>query len=135
MRPQAIAGATRRTSPAELAAVRLLISAGVRRRPVPVYALARRVGIIDVAHEPINSAALLQRGPIHGTWGAILRRSDPREERRFSLAHEIGHVLLDRGRSLDLRGAAYRSHENAMERFAAALLRGPTTVGRPRAAS
>lgn len=117
-------------------AAALLLEAGVTKPPVPVFALARRVGICDVARRHIDSAALLQdlsgvagrRRP----WGVILKASHCRATQRFSLAHEIGHLLLQGAtlpsgrRVLAYRGAPgskrYAQNEARMESFAADLL-------------
>ncbi|HEV8575361.1 MAG TPA: ImmA/IrrE family metallo-endopeptidase [Dehalococcoidia bacterium] len=62
--------------------------------PVDLPAIASAVGIIDIAYCDMNSAALLQVGPVLGTWGVVIRRLDARARQRFSLAHEIAHVAL-----------------------------------------
>lgn len=112
---------------AEEVANALLAFTGVTRPPVPVYRLARAVGIVDIAKAPIGSEALLRRP--YGFPAAILRRDRARSTQRFSLAHEIGHLLLDVGgwrplvsRSMWVDDPAYQQNEATMEFFAASLL-------------
>lgn len=62
--------------------------------PIDLSAIARAVGIIDIAYVDIASAALLQVGPVWGTWGVLIRGWDRRTRQRFSLAHEIAHIAL-----------------------------------------
>lgn len=62
--------------------------------PADLPAIANSVGIIDVAYCDMASAALLQVGPVFGTWGVLIRRLDARARQRFSLAHEIAHIAL-----------------------------------------
>ena len=96
--------------------------------PADLPAIANAVGIIDVAYCDINSAALLQVGPVWGTWGVLIRRMDARARQRFSLAHEIAHVALgivgDEWRYFGdaaARGARTRA-EKICDYYAAALL-------------
>jgi hypothetical protein len=96
--------------------------------PIELEAIGSALGILDIALGDIDAAAHLQVGAVQGTWGVILRRTDPRTRRRFSLAHEIAHVAL--GITGDERRymgeAAARSGRTPAERtcdyFAAALL-------------
>lgn len=96
--------------------------------PTDLQAIAYSVGIIDIAYCPIPSAALLQNGPIAGTWGVVIRSMDARTRQRFSLAHEIAHIALgivgDEWRYMG--NVAARGGRTAAERqcdyYAAALL-------------
>jgi predicted transcriptional regulator len=96
--------------------------------PIDLPAIASAVGIIDVAYCDMASAALLQIGPVWGTWGVLIRQLDARARQRFSLAHEIAHVALGIvGDEWRYRGeAAERGGRTLAERlcdyYAAALL-------------
>jgi hypothetical protein len=96
--------------------------------PADLPAIAGHVGIIDIAYCDIESAALLQVGPVWGTWGVLIREWDGRARQRFSLAHEIAHVALGivgdewryRGEAA-ARGARTQG-ERLCDQYAAALL-------------
>ena len=96
--------------------------------PADLQAIAGNFGIIDVAYCDMNSAALLQVGPVSGTWGVLIRQYDAPTRQRFSLAHEIAHVALgivgDEWRYMG--EVAARGTRNPAERmcdyYAAALL-------------
>jgi hypothetical protein len=62
--------------------------------PADLQAIAESVGIVDIAYCEMETAALLQVGPVYGMWGVLLRKFDSRARQRFSLAHEIGHICL-----------------------------------------
>ena len=96
--------------------------------PVDLHAAAQTVGITDICYRPIDSAALLQNGPVEGTYGVIIRSLDGHTRQRFSLAHEIAHVVLGIvGDEWRYKGqVASRGERNPEERmcdyFAGALL-------------
>lgn len=89
------------------AARRLLKAAGATRAPVDPYDLATRVLGAQVREAPFDgedqlAGALLRHEKIIG-----LNASAPLPRRRFALAHEIGHLVLnhflDDGLHLDAR--------------------------------
>lgn len=96
--------------------------------PTDLEAIAGQVGIVDIAYCDIDGAALLQVGPIAGTWGVLIREWDGRARQRFSLAHEIAHIALGIvGDEWRYQGeAAARGKRSPAERlcdyYAAALL-------------
>lgn len=89
---------------------------------VDVFGIARALGI-DVREEDIEHA-----GEVDGSGSQaimLIRSSDPRYRRRFTAAHELGHLLLhDLG--VQHRDDAYVSGSDPKERqanqFAAGLL-------------
>lgn len=96
--------------------------------PVDVEAIAAGVGIFDISWGEIDDSAVLLAGPVTGTWGVLLKRSGTLQRRRFSIAHEVGHLVLGivgTERFYRSRIAA-RAEQNAEERacdyFAACLL-------------
>jgi Zn-dependent peptidase ImmA (M78 family) len=107
----------------ETSALDLLRAAGIQRPPVPVFALARRVGICDIARARMDSEALTQFGGITADysvrWGVLLRRDRSATTRRFSLAHEIGHIVM---KAFEREGPGHKLQEDLMEQFAACLL-------------
>jgi hypothetical protein len=82
-------------------AARLLRDAGVRTAPVPVDRLARRLGA-ELRFEPSRTgmAGLLWRdaGRIILGINSLL----PRTRQRFTIAHELGHLLLHPGDGLHI---------------------------------
>lgn len=68
----------------------LLRSAGVRQPPVDVFSLARALDIRLEARE-MEDAGVLENGPE----GAVIayRKKDPWVRQRFTVAHEIGHLM------------------------------------------
>lgn len=104
--------------------------------PSDLQAIASHVGIVDIAYCDIESAALLQVGPIRGTWGVLIREWDNETRQRFSLAHEIAHVALgivgDEWRykgEVAARGTRTQA-ERICDYYAAALLMPRTLVCR-----
>lgn len=77
----------------EKRATRLLAEHGVTEAPVEVEGLAKALGI-SVRHERLDndvSGLLLVE---NGVAKVAINESHHRNRRRFTLAHEIGHVLL-----------------------------------------
>src|SRR5205823_6565608 len=107
---------------AEEHAMRLLRQVGVQHPPVPATKIARYVGVVALARRPIRSEALLQSVGYmtdEVVWGVILRGDRSVTVQRFSLAHEVGHIVLN----AFLRGGrAHERQEHLMEHFAACLL-------------
>ncbi len=84
---------------ADTEAARLLQSAGITSPPVDVDALATRVGaaIVPESLDPEVSGVLYRRPD--GVVIAVNRDHAP-TRRRFTVAHELGHLLLHQGRPL-----------------------------------
>jgi Zn-dependent peptidase ImmA (M78 family) len=115
--------------PEELA-VKLLKKARVDRPPVDVVGLARRCGLRVVPwaamDAPISGMLVQLEGPL-----IIYNGSDVAERQRFTVAHELGHYLMNHLREfhVDLtapvgeeRPGYKRNQEKAANAFAAELL-------------
>lgn len=75
------------------AARRLLDDCAIERAPVDLVRLARHVGIGRIRELDIRlDGQLVERGD--GDYEVILSRNAPHTRRRFTLAHEIGHILV-----------------------------------------
>lgn len=84
---------TRRTHPVLEAARRLLDECAIERAPVDLVRLARHVGIGRIRELDIRlDGQLVELGD--GAYEVILSRNAPHTRRRFTLAHEIGHILV-----------------------------------------
>lgn len=115
------------------AASELLAEAGVSEPPVDAYFLAKRLGV-QVVHASMNQdvSGMLIRDGEALTVG--LNSKQARQRQRFTLAHELGHLRLHRGRPLivdslvrvNLRDStsatATDREEIEANRFAASLL-------------
>lgn len=115
----------RRYQDARDTAWRALLRLRVTCLPVDAEALARRLGMDvhpfpDEKEEPRLAALVRRAGKgvcvslrIRGAWNVFLRPGLSDDQRRFALAHEMGHLLLDHGaRSLAPGVRAFRSEEN-----------------------
>jgi Zn-dependent peptidase ImmA (M78 family) len=84
---------------ADTEAAKLLQSAGIASSPVDVDGLAKRVGatIVAEALDPEVSGVLYRRPD-----GVVIavNRDHALSRRRFTVAHELGHLLLHQGRPL-----------------------------------
>lgn len=118
----------------ELEARRILREHGITRPPVPVERIAREQGA-RVAFEPFEGevAGMLFQDPDDGQVVIVVNSASAKTRQRFSVAHEVGHLLLherpiyvDRPvnvRFRDERSSLAIDHEEiAANRFAAALL-------------
>ncbi|MDE0029106.1 MAG: ImmA/IrrE family metallo-endopeptidase [Deltaproteobacteria bacterium] len=82
-----------RAHPVLEAARRLLDDCAIERAPVDLVRLARHVGIGRIRELDIRlDGQLLEHGD--GDYEVILSRNAPHTRRRFTLAHEIGHILV-----------------------------------------
>lgn len=96
--------------------------------PVDVDYLLALLGVTDVIVAEIKQDALLVGGPLEGFLMAVLNRNSVPVRRRFSLAHEAGHLVLDPDRRSQgyLHPVAARPTRDPLERacdyFAACLL-------------
>lgn len=88
-------------STAEKRALDLLVRHGIQELPVPVFELIRQLGARVVYERMGNevSGMTYRRGP-NIVIGLNSAHSDRR--RRFTAAHEIGHVVLHPGRPLTI---------------------------------
>ena len=112
---------------AAITAATELATAGNKRPPVDVLAIASAIGVSSI--EPREMAADGYLGHTAGGQLVIRYKEDtalPR--RRFTIAHELAHVLLARVQGYELADESYRSprenrsEEVAVNSIAAALL-------------
>lgn len=114
---------------ADEAAERLLREFGVDEAPIQPDAIAEGLGAIVVTQElePDVSGMLVRESD--GLIIGVNKHHAP-VRRRFTIAHELGHLELHRGRVLildtpvrvDFRDGASSQEESEANRFAAALL-------------
>lgn len=101
-------------------AVRLSERFGVE--PPPLRDIAQAAGIVDVQERSGLGAAGLLVSRDDGAYTAVVCAEDPPTRQRFSLAHEIGHVLLaEEGHAPDL-GHSDPEAERVCDEIAATLL-------------
>lgn len=105
-------------------AMRVLEAAGIPARPpIPLEDLARRLGVDEIVEAPMVEDGRLERRA--GRTVVFLRRDVWSNRRRFTLGHELGHLVLA-GPGKDL--IAQRTwpgidgEERFCDEFAAALL-------------
>jgi Zn-dependent peptidase ImmA (M78 family) len=115
-------------------ATALLADAGINAAPVDVEALAKRQGaqVIRQRYDEGDVSGMLLREPERVIIGVNSFHAPVRQ--RFTIAHELGHLVLHRGRALILdtpvrvnfrdRTSSLATDREEMEanRFAAALL-------------
>jgi Zn-dependent peptidase ImmA (M78 family) len=114
---------------ADEAAERLLREFGIDKAPIQPNAIAEGLGAIVVTQElePDVSGMLVRESD--GLIIGVNKHHAP-VRRRFTIAHELGHLELHRGRVLildtpvrfDFRDGASSQEESEANRFAAALL-------------
>ena len=76
--------------------------------PVKLESLAKMWGVIAIERQPISSAGMLLPG--RKGYKVILNENQSQERQRFSLAHELGHLLLQKcGMSGSISSPKYRS--------------------------
>ena len=73
-----------------------VIAAHQKARPVLTVPIAKALGlrVYRLASLPTNVAAILRPDPETGSHGIYVNANQPEEERRFTIAHEIGHHVL-----------------------------------------
>jgi Zn-dependent peptidase ImmA (M78 family) len=122
------------TNPAA-AAANMLKSGAITTPPVPVERLARDLGAL-VSYQPFDTEDI--SGLLYRSEGAApvigVNSSNSRLRQRFTIAHELGHLLLHEGNGLMIErlvrvnfrnatsGTATDAEESDANRFAAELL-------------
>jgi Zn-dependent peptidase ImmA (M78 family) len=105
----------------------LLTQAQLSRPPVDIDMCARVAGIQLVAYADLGEQSALL-SIVEGIVGVLVNSRHWRTRQRFSLAHEIGHWVLERQpithglRPVAARGREYTAVERACDYFAACLL-------------
>lgn len=102
---------------------------GVEYPPVPVFGIAKGLGVEVYFREYIDSAGFLGISNNGEVARIFVRRSDPETRQRFTVAHELGHLVLHREQNIH-RDTSYEIYETYAERrreteanrFAAELL-------------
>lgn len=114
---------------AELKATALLAQARIAKPPVDVEECAQVAGIALVGYSKLNDAHSAMLMQTHeGIVGILVNQDHTRPRQRFSVAHEIGHWVLQRQpvthiiAPIAARGRAYDSMERVCDYFAACLL-------------
>lgn len=82
--------------------------------PVHAELLAEKWGVISIEHQPISSAGMLLPG--RSGYKIILNESHSGSRQRFSLAHELGHLLLHKcGMSGSITSARFRGSDEGSQ--------------------
>lgn len=86
---------------AERNAARLLQEIGMTDERIPVEHIAKQLGVEVIHDESLDKIAgmLIRRG---GRTVIAVNGNDPAQRRRFTIAHELGHLRLHPGRELFL---------------------------------
>ncbi len=77
----------------------LLVKAACFDIPVDLERLARHLGVIEIIDRPLSAEGYVEQRP-EGHFRIVLRGDRKTNRKRFSLAHELGHIILhklDRG--------------------------------------
>jgi hypothetical protein len=105
-------------------AVRILFTCDLQPEPpIDVDLLAKRLGVLEIAGAHLVEDGRLERA--NGETRILIRRGVGTGRRRFTIAHELGHLLLAEGANdLIARRArmAVGREERFCDQFAAALL-------------
>jgi hypothetical protein len=108
----------------------LLERAGITRPPVPLEPILERMNIELAERKNQKEDALLvpMTDPSQGmpsAWMVYYNPDKPEVRRRFTIAHEVGHVVLHgvpHAAAARGGGGRFRAREREVERFAAELL-------------
>lgn len=86
-------------TPAEESATEVLREAGVHALPVPIEAIARRLGV-DLTYEAYEGdvSGMIYRYDDHAVIGVNSSHAPTRQ--RFTVAHEIGHYVMHAGQPM-----------------------------------
>ena len=116
-------------SPAEQRAIEVLEEAGISEAPVPVEVVAIGLGA-DLTYEPYDGdvSGMLLRGDDSTVIGVNSKHAKTRQ--RFSVAHEIGHLVMHTGKPMfvdrfvrvNWRNGDSSREESEANAFAAELL-------------
>jgi len=101
---------------------RLIFGSGISSPPVDIEAIALKLGVVKILRRDIDSDAIFVPSP--DTPAILLNSSHNETRQRYSCAHEIAHLLLDRN-EFAFRGmeeASDRKVEEFCDEFAASLL-------------
>ena len=105
----------------------LLDSLGLDKAPIEIEDVARAVGVRSITPMSITADGYLGRSAA-GELVIRYQSGGSRERRRFTIAHEVGHVLLARLRGVDISDPVFRiqsvrqAEEAMANRVAAELL-------------
>lgn len=110
------------TSDARLAAARMADHAlGTNDCPDSVFEIAARHNILplirEVAHGPSGSVS-----PLNGSYVISLNSNDNEARRRFTLAHEIGHVLIAQASGRGIHETEDYRTERLLDEFASRVV-------------
>jgi Zn-dependent peptidase ImmA (M78 family) len=91
------------SSKSESEAKRVLADQGVRTIPVPVESIARKLGA-TISYRPFDGelSGMLFRGDDGAMKLIGVNSSHAKTRQRFTVAHELGHLLLHKGRPMIL---------------------------------
>lgn len=99
---------------------RVLAYLAIRRGPVPIDVIAMQLGVPVQATHSTWSGAVKSDADRARIW---VRATDPRVRRRFTIAHELGHLLLHpEGQEFRDETFSGNPRETEANRFAAQLL-------------
>jgi Zn-dependent peptidase ImmA (M78 family) len=93
--------------------------------PVPIENVARLLGVTQIVTRQMQASGLLTCAPDGIT--IYTKAGDPQYRRRFTVAHELGHLLLARAAGEEVRQfhrgrSRYTNEERAADRLGAELL-------------
>ena len=112
---------------ADLKAMALLAQSRMAQPPVDIEWCAVTAGIRLISYDRLGGQSALL-SVIEGIPVMIVERDHPRTRQRFSIAHEIGHWVLERAplthelQPIAARGREYTALERVCDHFAVALL-------------
>src|SRR5437868_2317727 len=76
---------------------KVLADSGVKKAPVPVDRIAKELAhyIVDDIPEDISGVLVpLEPEPGGKPWAILVNKAHHKNRQRFTLAHEIGHILM-----------------------------------------
>lgn len=98
--------------------------------PVDLHRIARKVGVVSISEAAMRESGSVSRDS--SGYRIKLRRTDSWERKRFTLGHELGHVLLDqvseRGGNFVRSRSLARTDEERIANVIAAELLMPTSA-------